>query len=217
MSRPSVWVVENNYSVQELFSHEGFEVLYNESSVAKNGVDLICFTGGEDVSPTYYNEERHHKTHCHPTRDVREMLTYERFLDTPKVGICRGGQLLNVLSGGKLFQDVDGHRRHHKVIDLLFTKKELLVPSGHHQMMIPPEGSAVLAVAFESTVCLSCAKPPHPKLKYDPEVVWIPKTSSLCYQSHPEWRLEDDKEGLHKDYFFSLLNWAFRLKGVHEN
>lgn len=217
MSRPKVWVVGNNYSVQELFSKRGFEVVFNEASVLKNNIDLICFTGGEDINPVYYNEEKHFKTNCHPARDVRETLIYEKFLDIPKVGICRGGQLLNVLSGGKMFQDVDGHRRHHKIIDLLLTKKKLIVPSGHHQMMIPTKDSVVLAVAFESTVCLSCSEPPHPKLKYDPEVIWIPKTNSLCYQSHPEWRLEEDKEGVHEQYFFSLVKWAFHLKGVHEN
>lgn len=217
--KPSVWIVGSQYQVQNLFSKRGFQVLYNESEAIKNGANLVCFTGGEDVSPSLYNEDKFSKTHCSVARDTKETLIYEKYVDLPKVGICRGGQFLNVMSGGKLYQDVDGHRISHDMLDLLFTKKMFRVPSAHHQMMIPSKEGIVLAVAFEAKTFLSMAKEPPPKPIYDPEVIWYPNTQSLCYQSHPEWVCYADsitapKETTHVDYFFKLIEWSFDLKGI---
>ncbi len=210
--RSKALIVGNNYNVTKLFSSRGFEIIYEANKTAKP--DLVVFTGGEDVDPKYYGEEKFIKTRCHPSRDAKEMGFFERHRDVPKIGICRGGQFLNVMSGGWLFQDVDGHvnkTNSHPTIDLLFTKKKIELPSGHHQMMIPAAKDAyVLAVAHEAKTRVSMAKIPHPEPPYDPEVIWYPKTSSLCYQSHPEWDLKSG-DTKHVDYFFDLLDWAWSL------
>lgn len=209
-TKSSVLVVGNTRSVQNLFLRRGFDVI-QENNFTRTP-DLVCFTGGEDIDPRWYGEAKHFRTKfvAH-NRDKKEHGLFQKYKDTPKVGICRGGQFLNVLSGGKLFQHVSGHTNtsnSHEMIDLLFTKGKITVPSGHHQMMIPADkGAYILGVAQEAKehISLSGVKPP----KYDPEVVWYPKTYSLCYQSHPEWELKGKNE--HQDYFFDLINWAYSL------
>jgi hypothetical protein len=210
--KPLALVIGNDHYIQELFRHRGFDVMF-ESNTTKMP-KIVVFTGGEDVDPSWYGQPKHFKTTCHSRRDHKEMVFFEKYLDVPKVGICRGGQFLNVLSGGSMWQDVDGHALHpgksHKVIDLLFTKNSLEVPSSHHQMMLPSDQGYVLAIANEAKHFLSMAKEKPPKPKYDPEVVWYPKSLSMCYQSHPEYKLKSG-DTAHVDYFFDLIDWAFDL------
>lgn len=206
--RSSVLIVGNQHRIQSLFASEGFEIIYEANQTRKP--DLVCFTGGEDIDPKYYGEEKHPKTRPHPRRDAKELMFFERYLDVAKVGVCRGGQLLNVLSGGSMFQHVDGHLNEHEVIDLLFTKQKIVLPSAHHQMMIPGEDAVVLAVAHETKEYQSMADPLPPLPEYDTEVLWYPRTNSLCYQSHPEY-YTSDRTTKHTDYFFDLVNWCFGL------
>lgn len=203
----SVQIIGNSFGVQSIFIKRGFKVIHGENS--KTSPDLICFTGGADINPALYGEEPLAQTKPDRVRDAKEILAYERFLDTPKVGICRGGQLLNALSGGEMWQDVDGHKIAHETIDLLFTRDTVLLPSGHHQMMIKGADGFVLAVAYEAKVKKSPSK--RVVEEYDAEVIWYPKTKSLCYQSHPEWEGIKSNGYYHVDYFFDLITWAFDL------
>jgi hypothetical protein len=205
-----VLVVGNSTNIHKLFKDRGYGIVYEANTTQVP--DLVCFTGGADVDPRWYGEAKHFKTQTHPSRDAKELVFYERHLDRPKIGICRGGQFLNVMSGGALWQDVDGHvnsTNSHPTIDLLFTKDKIELPSGHHQMMIPTKEAHVLAVAHEAKTFLSMTGG-RERPKYDPEVVWYPKSNSLCYQSHPEWKLKSG-DRKHQDYFFDLISWAFDL------
>ena len=210
-AKSTVVIIGNNTRVQTLFYGRGFELIYETKAAnLRKSPDLIVFTGGEDVDPSWYHESKYYKTFPHIKRDHREMVLYEQYLNVPKVGICRGGQFLNVMSGGSLWQHVEGHTNDHKMIDLLFTKNKIRIPSTHHQMMRPSKDAFILAVAQEAKGHVSMAKTPPEKPKYDPEVVWYPKTNSLCYQSHPEYNLSGNDEQ-HVDYFFDLIDWAFKL------
>lgn len=200
-----VMIVGNNSQVQNIFRKKDFEIIYDSNLKIKP--DLLCFTGGEDVNPSLYGEQKFFKTMTNPKRDAREMVYFERFPTIPKVGICRGGQLLNVLSGGALWQDVNNHVDEHKAIDLLFSKKEITVSSTHHQMMIPGDGSYILCAAHQADRWHSGKKRKIPQ--YDPEVLWYPKTNSLCFQPHPEKRLSNGSTEC-EDYFFDLIDWAFK-------
>jgi gamma-glutamyl-gamma-aminobutyrate hydrolase PuuD len=53
-------------------------------------IDLVVFTGGEDVSPDYYNEEKGIHTHNNTKRDEYEYDIFEKYKYVPKLGICRG-------------------------------------------------------------------------------------------------------------------------------
>lgn len=54
--------------------------------------DLVLFTGGEDVDPSFYNEPRHYYTYTNINRDKREIEIYNRAqqLGIKCLGICRG-------------------------------------------------------------------------------------------------------------------------------
>lgn len=71
--------------------------------------DGFLFTGGPDIDPTYYHEEK--KENCGDLTPYRDTLESQLFkevyaLNKPILGICRGHQLLNVLCGGTLYQDL---------------------------------------------------------------------------------------------------------------
>ncbi len=70
-------------------------------------LDAVVLTGGADVDPSLYGEERHERTQpADSARDAFELALVsaceER--DLPLLGICRGLQLLNVARGGSLVQ-----------------------------------------------------------------------------------------------------------------
>lgn len=72
-------------------------------------VDGVLFAGGPDLDPVYFGQEPHPKMgRITPERDALEIaLAKEAFaLDLPVLGICRGIQLLNVVAGGTIIQDI---------------------------------------------------------------------------------------------------------------
>jgi putative glutamine amidotransferase len=77
-------------------------------------VDGLVFTGGPDLDPAYYGEEI--LPGCHtpvPDRDKADLTLMEKALKArkPFLGICRGIQVLNVLMGGSLYQDIPSQLR----------------------------------------------------------------------------------------------------------
>ncbi len=71
--------------------------------------DGILFSGGADLDPAYYGEEV--LADCGgivPERDTAEVAYFAaaRELHLPMFGICRGHQVINVLMGGDLYQDL---------------------------------------------------------------------------------------------------------------
>ena len=72
-------------------------------------VDGLLLTGGGDVDPVFYREDRHPLTHdAEPGRDEFEIDIARRAMagDVPVLAICRGAQVLNVAAGGTLVQDI---------------------------------------------------------------------------------------------------------------
>ncbi len=71
--------------------------------------DGLLLSGGDDVEPGVYGQERHPETQPpDPERDAFELaLTRRAFAtDVPLLAICRGMQVLNVALGGTLHQHV---------------------------------------------------------------------------------------------------------------
>ena len=145
-------------------------------------IDGIMFTGGEDYDPALFGEER-----------IPELGTVNGFRDTsdfayarmalkqrkPILGICRGEQLLNIVLGGTLYQDLPsqtGKTSHsqngsgkkpchgmtidrNSILHRIIGRDSVIVNTSHHQAVKRlGEGLRVTAVsddgvveAFEST------------------------------------------------------------------
>ena len=76
------------------------------------GVDAVVFLGGGDISSTLFREPQQWGGEtCDATRDVSEFLTMSYCLDhdIPVLGLCRGMQMLAVVSGASMIQDLDTH------------------------------------------------------------------------------------------------------------
>jgi putative glutamine amidotransferase len=72
-------------------------------------VSGVLLTGGGDVDPTFYGEDRHETVEdAEPGRDEFEIDLARRAIeeDVPLLAICRGAQVLNVAAGGTLVQDI---------------------------------------------------------------------------------------------------------------
>jgi hypothetical protein len=215
-----VYVVGGNYAIEKMFHDEGVEPVPNVSAAT-----MVCFTGGADVDPRLYGEPRHPTTSPNPQRDVWETRVYRKALAEVKllVGICRGGQFLNVMNGGSMWQDVDNHamRGEHPLIyktplnDEHDLERIVMVTSTHHQMMIPNvvgTGAQIWAMAGLATRKVSGRKSsaggfitlrPMPNHRTDCEIVYYPKTRSVCFQPHPEYQSQSTK-----DLFFTCIERA---------
>jgi len=72
-------------------------------------IDGLLLTGGGDIDPGLYGEERHASVDdAEPGRDEFEIDLARRAMDAdlPLLAICRGSQVLNVAAGGTLVQDI---------------------------------------------------------------------------------------------------------------
>lgn len=189
------------YDAVDLFKSHGWQVV-------QHSPDVVAWLGGCDIDPHLYQENRLPETYCSPHIDHREMAVFKDFPnDFPKIGICRGGQLLNVLSGGKMWQDTDHHHQPHASVDK-DTGKIVTLSSIHHQMMRPSDKAKVLTTARISSYVKSAnGIVKRAEEEYDDiEAVYYPETNSLCYQPHPE---VDGKAG--REYFFSLVEKTLGL------
>lgn len=85
-------------------------------STLVNRLDGLLLTGGLDIDPSAYGEEPHPtSTRTSKERDQFEFLLTRGALSRglPFLGICRGLQVLNVVMGGSLIQDIPsivGHK-----------------------------------------------------------------------------------------------------------
>lgn len=87
-------------------------------------IDGLLITGGDDCDPALYHEERRPETQMPPKLlDQYETVLIHEALkrDLPLFGVCRGIQILNVVCGGTLYQDIKAQ-----------------VPHTHNHVMRPP-------------------------------------------------------------------------------
>lgn len=177
----------------------------------------LVIWGGQDISPSIYNQvpNKHTDAGNKPgSRDSLEIAMAETAIELgiPIIGICRGAQLMCAMSGGTLVQHVENHAGGWHGIET-HDGKFYNCPSLHHQMMHPwaradkpkefPGIAEFELLAWAHPVrskVYHCepqgefpdeieadAKPIAIEVPCEPEVIWIPKTKSLCVQSHPEY------------------------------
>lgn len=163
-----------------------FEELGNHVSVNKEKPNIVIFTGGEDVSPSFYGH-KNLSSYVNSERDIMEKKLFVENSDPSilKVGICRGAQFLNVMNGGTLVQDLKNHTREHNV----YTKTgSFVISSTHHQMMVPTKEAVIIATTPKMGVKYVYDGNPKDLPNEDIEIVYYPQTNSLCIQGHPEFR-----------------------------
>lgn len=174
--------------VVKMFQEEGWSVTDDPEA----DVDLACFTGGSDVSPYLYGEENV-SSYCDPLRDEYEKELYEAFLSlsVPMVGICRGGQLLNVLNGGKMIQDLTHRMSGMESLDSEYDYMKVHVD--HHQGMLPGDDATCVS-GYMSTLGH------NDELDSIAAFIYYEDSKCLCFQPHPEWGHQPTKE-----LFFELV------------
>lgn len=198
----NVLIVGGGYEYAALFEKYGHAVVKDLADA-----DLLCFTGGADVSPSYYGDQKHPYTGNDPARDKREAEVFglAAGMGLPMVGICRGGQFLNVMSGGRMYQHVDEHCRSHFITDLE-SGEQVYASSTHHQMMMPSSDAVLVASSalhgqrewFDGQIAR------RDVADVDNEVLFYPGTKCLCFQPHPEFNHEA-YESL-QVYFFACID-----------
>lgn len=118
----------------------------------------VLITGGTDLDPQLYGEARRGALPSDPGRDELDAVAFRVATErgVPVLGICRGLQAINVFSGGRLVQHVDGHespsypsraaetRRHRmrprpgtRLAAVLGAVDAIDVNSFHHQAVAP--------------------------------------------------------------------------------
>lgn len=185
-----VYIVGGGYDYIRLLYLNGYT-----GAKSLDDADIVLFTGGEDVNPKLYGETALRCSYFNTARDELEEAIYHEAIKRgiPCVGICRGGQFLNVMNKGSMWQDVSDHRGSHPMIIINADGSEgasIMATSTHHQMMIPAKkGAEVLAIAKEATSLQNdrqlVQKEDNAK-GGDIEVVWYEETGCLCFQPHPE-------------------------------
>ena len=141
------------------------------------GIDAVVFLGGGDISSTLFAvPQPWGGESCNATRDVSEYLTMAYCFDhdIPVLGLCRGMQMLAVVSGAPLIQDIgtwlddysylhrDRNREHYVAHNVMVVKPSLLyditladelhnVPSWHHQAVGDVEGTPLRVTGFTVT------------------------------------------------------------------
>ena len=201
-----VFVVGNDHSVKELFTVRGWTHVYSVAAA-----DLVCFTGGADVSPELYDHPKHRTSFCDPHRDQVEMGYFEAATKqgTPMVGICRGGQFLNVMNGGKMYQNVTDHTSTHKLRIVGGDPDKVVyidVTSTHHQMMMPHPSGKVLGYGTPSMVTYFDDQSGAWVTKHVDEGIEIVRyDDALCFQPHPEFNIRSVDFIQMRNLFFKLI------------
>jgi len=127
-------------------------------------LDAVVIGGGSDIGPEHYGGDIDARVRADPERDLLEIDWIKKAIRErmPMLGICRGAQLINVVMGGRLHQDIRKIRvRTRNRPGLLPTKRvrlddgsriaaivkrlQLRVNSLHHQAVATP-GDGLRAV-----------------------------------------------------------------------
>ncbi|MBO0441737.1 gamma-glutamyl-gamma-aminobutyrate hydrolase family protein [Candidatus Enterococcus ikei] len=72
-------------------------------------IDKLLLAGGQDISPDFFGEEPHPKLEeTNRNRDIFEIALIKEAIkqQKPIFAVCRGMQLINVVLGGTLYQDL---------------------------------------------------------------------------------------------------------------
>lgn len=191
------------YSVIYQLHRDPFK-LFDEIVTIKDPKELtkndgvLLLHGGEDISPAMYNERPMFTSAPKDLslRDTIEVSLINKAIDLgmPIIAICRGAQLMCCMSGGSLWQHVDGHLCSHNIYTV--DDKILYASADHHQAMRletldVQKNAIVLAESMITTKAFSQDHKDGIGLRSVLEVVYFKNTNCLAIQPHPEWMSEE--------------------------
>lgn len=92
-------------------------IVQNEDIIKQQAesIDALILSGGSDINPLLFGEEASEKLgSINQDRDIYDikLLKFAMELGKPILGICRGEQVVNIVNGGTLYQDLSFHEGH---------------------------------------------------------------------------------------------------------
>ena len=167
--------------------------------------DGFVLTGGVDIHPSFYNGESTYQNMPDTFQQKRDafeaaIFSYAQLMKLPVLGICRGLQLVNVLMGGKLNQDLGsiGNSIHKKQGEL-DKKHGVQIQENSLLHQITNESSGIINSAHHQSISINHLGENLMVNAMDEEGKTIEgiefkdkanKGFLLCVQWHPE-RMED--------------------------
>ncbi|MBI3307604.1 MAG: gamma-glutamyl-gamma-aminobutyrate hydrolase family protein [Candidatus Omnitrophica bacterium] len=172
-------------------------------------IDGLVIIGGADIHPSFYGEKSKQKIQpIYRGRTYFEMHLYKaaQKKKIPVLAICHGMQLLNVIYGGTLHQDIQsevkGAKDHcskrqplHRVeiqpgslCHKIFRKRSVVVHSHHHQAVKVPGHSIRITAVAEDGIPEAIEGPPR----------------TIAVQWHPERTPKDSSQAKLFRYFIRL-------------
>jgi putative glutamine amidotransferase len=121
-------------------------------------LDGVLLAGGNDCDPALYGEE------CHPSvapMDVRRqssdttLARLAREHDIPALGICLGMQVMNVVAGGSLLQDIASQHEttiEHASLPSDRTEHQVIIAEGTHLAAIVGAGESTVNSSHHQAV-----------------------------------------------------------------
>lgn len=156
---------------------------------------MLILWGGEDISPALYEQEVvHARAASKPSaRDIMETNLFKQAvkLGIPVIGVCRGAQLACALSGGTLYQHIQGgHHGDHEIET--YDGKTMHTSSCHHQALNLEKVKHEL-LAWDKDRVTTAFTDTEVRKVIIPEVVLLNDTNTFAIQGHPEWMHRNDQ------------------------
>lgn len=119
-----------------------------DSDVDMDTVDGVIIGGGDDIAPTLYGGALRIEARLDPARDALEAAILRRAIahDLPMLGICRGAQMLNIVSGGTLEQDAFGRYGLRRYKTILPRRAVRIAPDSRLRQIVGPDVMRVNAL-----------------------------------------------------------------------
>jgi putative glutamine amidotransferase len=154
-------------------------------------IDALLAGGGPDLDPVLYGAPPKYSWGVRPQRDLQVTVVLRCALNRriPFLGLCRGAQLLNVMQGGRLYQDLAiergcGHSPTHAVrikpaVQQYFSRNSVINCSHHQGVRHLGRHLTVIARAHDGL----------------PEAWWMP--GAIRVQFHPETLIQGAADWQH--------------------
>lgn len=181
-------------------------------------LDGLVLVGGADIPPAAYGQQTHETVKIMPEQRYnfeRQLIQMWLSSGKPILGVCLGMQLVNVLSGGTLIQDIPSqvgtevaHRRKCHIVRIepdsslaeILGAEEALVYSNHHQAVDKLGKNLKIIARAEDGVVEAMER--------------VQGQFGLFVQWHPE----SMKDTAHRDAIYgALIQAALRNKNVRKD